>query len=115
MLDNAQLEKLRDFKKSLLSTQKPVQGREAPAGRVVPKIRETASGGQPRPWKSRFKTKDILREGPSQNLAAPVWSYAPTKVTAEDRKAQSKGYYVGCRWSPAPGQRNWQKQQYATK
>lgn len=117
MLENAQIEKLEALKQTLLL--KAPTGREPVSATPVPKVRQTASGGRPRPkkqgFKSKFKTSEIRREGPSQNLAAPVWSYAPSRIKKEDRVKDSKGYYVGCRWSPAPGQRNWQKQRYAIK
>lgn len=111
-LKNATLKKLSADAKIGESPQKPVERFSGGSGRVIPKKRRVASGGQPRPFKSRFKVGEIRREGPSTDTSGTVWNYAHTVAK---RKGGGSGEYKGPRWSPAPSARNWQKQPLSAK
>ena len=117
MFNDAQLENLREFRKILTTPQiefRDLSGRPPRRATLVPKSSQNAS--QPRPnRKQGYSKSEIRRSGPSTNVTSKTWETAPAKISREDRKRNSKGYYVGCRWSPAPGSRNWQKPQYGNQ
>ena len=93
MFTDEQLSILKEVKIKLSERDKEKSGGQ------VPFRRKRASQSRPRPkkWHSKFTRREILQHAPSTCVTSQAWFVPQVKAERE-----SKGYYVGSRWSPSP-------------